>query len=182
MGVFRTFFGQATVDLFDEDSPDPDDHLGGIIISSSEAGLGQRVQAFAGDDAHWTILYKFGNSGLTAQPEALSHPPGFREASERVPGRNHMRRHATSLVALLAAGLLGIGGAAQAACGELIINDAMYANPSGCYQIGSPGEVRNGTDELVFLFHDDHCEGMLINVVVPGEEVVAMPGTSLFIR
>ncbi|SPE58051.1 hypothetical protein SNS2_3691 [Streptomyces netropsis] len=58
IGVFRTFFGQATVDLFDEDSPDADDHLGGIIVRSSEAGLGQRVQAFTGDDAHYTILYE----------------------------------------------------------------------------------------------------------------------------
>ncbi|MBP2405067.1 hypothetical protein SNS2_3692 [Streptomyces netropsis] len=93
-----------------------------------------------------------------------------------------MRRHATPFVALLAAGLLGIGGTARAACGALIINDAMYANPSGCYQVGFPGEVRNDTDEIVILFDDDRCEGMQIGVVIPGEEVVAMPGTSLYVR
>ncbi|MEU5049356.1 hypothetical protein [Streptomyces sp. NPDC021096] len=53
----RNFTGQCTVDLFDEDSPDADDWLGGIVITESERGLGTRVQAFTQDDAHYTIFY-----------------------------------------------------------------------------------------------------------------------------
>jgi hypothetical protein len=61
IGVFRPISGQATVDLFDEDSPDPDDFLGRITISVSELNGGLRSQDFTGDDAHYTLFYRVVN-------------------------------------------------------------------------------------------------------------------------
>jgi hypothetical protein len=54
----KSFNGQVRVDLFDEDSPDADDWLGGIGIGAWEQGLGTRAQTFSQDDAHYTLFYR----------------------------------------------------------------------------------------------------------------------------
>ncbi len=58
IGVFRRFEGQATVDLFDEDSPDADDFLGNLIVSQGEAGQGVKIATFTGSGAHYTMSYE----------------------------------------------------------------------------------------------------------------------------
>ncbi|MEU9236105.1 hypothetical protein [Streptomyces subrutilus] len=58
LGVVRNVDGEATVSLFDEDDIDEDDHLGTIIISESEVGLGLRSQSFNGDDANYLLFYR----------------------------------------------------------------------------------------------------------------------------
>ena len=53
----RTLSGQATVDLFESDSPDADDFLASIMISESEAGQGQQARELKGDGARYTLFY-----------------------------------------------------------------------------------------------------------------------------
>jgi hypothetical protein len=49
--------GPVNVELWEEDWPDPDDHLGTITISPDEAFQGQKVQHFTNDDAHYELWY-----------------------------------------------------------------------------------------------------------------------------
>jgi hypothetical protein len=53
----RNLSGEATVELFESDSPDADDFLASITISESEAGQGQRARALNGDGARYTLFY-----------------------------------------------------------------------------------------------------------------------------
>jgi hypothetical protein len=58
LGIVRPISGIATVDLFDEDSPDEDDFLGRVTITTSELNLGLRNQDMKEDDAHYTLFYR----------------------------------------------------------------------------------------------------------------------------
>jgi hypothetical protein len=58
LGIVRPLSGQAQVALFDEDSPDADDFLGSITVSTSELNQGLRNQGFTGDGANYTLFYR----------------------------------------------------------------------------------------------------------------------------
>jgi hypothetical protein len=50
--------GNAGVELWEEDWPDPDDNLGTIDIFAGEAGQGQKVKEFNRDDeARYNLYY-----------------------------------------------------------------------------------------------------------------------------
>ncbi|MFJ9556321.1 hypothetical protein ACIRPH_21105 [Nocardiopsis sp. NPDC101807] len=50
--------GSGKVELWDEDTPDPDDFLGSENIQAEEAGQGEKKTTFTGDDASYWLTYK----------------------------------------------------------------------------------------------------------------------------
>lgn len=58
LGIIRPLSGQATVSLFDEDSPDADDWLGDVVIRAGEVNQGLRFQKFTRDGANYTLYYR----------------------------------------------------------------------------------------------------------------------------
>lgn len=84
-----------------------------------------------------------------------------------------MRRVATALGTLAAAGALALGlaGSAWGAQGTLFINGQPHENPRGCYGTGQrPLEVTNFTDRLAVVYEGPNCTGQRIGSVRPDEE------------
>jgi hypothetical protein len=52
------FRSRARVELYDEDSPDDDDHLGIFYVRSGQAGRGEREYKFVEDEADYTLTYE----------------------------------------------------------------------------------------------------------------------------
>ncbi|NLU74189.1 hypothetical protein HCC61_16125 [Streptomyces sp. HNM0575] len=97
-----------------------------------------------------------------------------------------MRRIATSLGTIAAAGMIALAApcSAQAADGTLIINGIPYDEPSGCNDVSAyPGAfaVHNGTDETAFVYSGPACTGPLSRVVPAGSASGAY-GRSVYIR
>lgn len=66
-----------------------------------------------------------------------------------------VRNNRYFLVALLAAGVLGVAAptAAYAASGEVTVNGTTYTNPDGCYRVGGGSKyVVNDTDETASVY------------------------------
>jgi hypothetical protein len=51
------FTGSARLSLYDKDFADPDDWLGDVVISPSQAGRGERTAVFSQDGAHYVLTY-----------------------------------------------------------------------------------------------------------------------------
>lgn len=95
-----------------------------------------------------------------------------------------MRRIAVSLGSLMAAVTLAfaVPGSAVAAEGVLVVNDAAYDDPSGCYDTDTrPLSVSNHTDETVLVFSEPGCSGEVIALVSPGESTVSEFGSSVYV-
>lgn len=59
--VPQSFFGVASLELFDQDvgGPlDPDDFLGAISVSSAQIGSGPQTGSFTGDEANYILTYE----------------------------------------------------------------------------------------------------------------------------
>jgi hypothetical protein len=52
------FRKNISLDLYDDDAPDGDDHLGTVTIGRTELGKGVQQATFADDDANYTLFYK----------------------------------------------------------------------------------------------------------------------------
>ncbi|MEU6742694.1 hypothetical protein [Streptosporangium sandarakinum] len=99
-----------------------------------------------------------------------------------------MRRVTTTLGALAAAAALALtvsqpAQAAQAAQGALIINGAVYYDPSGCY--GSdvfPLDVENQTDGYAYIWNGPYCTGDVVLVLSPDTAAVVEEGVSVFVE
>jgi hypothetical protein len=52
------FSRRARIDLYDEDSPDADDHLGTTYARRSHIGQGELEHEFTGDEAHYTLTFR----------------------------------------------------------------------------------------------------------------------------
>ncbi len=61
INVTRPIDVRALVQLFDDDSPDGNDHLGTIEILRGEVGAGQRSVGFTGDGANYLLFYRVVN-------------------------------------------------------------------------------------------------------------------------
>lgn len=81
-------------------------------------------------------------------------------------------------VAILSA--LAVPLSAQAADGELRINDTKYEDPSGCITVdGGPQllRIRNDTDGFVTTHSGANCEGTANTLVEPFDEVSSFGGS-----
>ncbi|MET9065508.1 hypothetical protein [Streptosporangium sandarakinum] len=96
-----------------------------------------------------------------------------------------MRRVTTTLGALAAAATLAltVSQPAQAAQGALIVNGAVYYDPSGCY--GSdvfPLDVENRTDDYAYIWNGPYCTGEVVLVLSPDTAAVVEEGVSVFVE
>ncbi|MEV5510441.1 hypothetical protein [Streptomyces orinoci] len=95
-----------------------------------------------------------------------------------------MRRFATALGALAAAGTLALAlpGSAYAATGNLVINGVGHQNPSGCYSTGTLATlIVNQTDATVYVFSDLNCSGDVQQIIQPGISTLAF-GSSVLVK
>ncbi len=96
-----------------------------------------------------------------------------------------MRRVTYALGALCAVGTLtlAVPGTASASDGLLTIDQASYADPSGCYATSQrPVYISNNTDQMVLVFSGPNCTGALTQVVSPGQEAAAPIGFSVYVN
>lgn len=56
-----TFVNSASIELFDKDDADPDDHLGTNIAWASEIGQGEKTVFFNADDCNYRLVYLITN-------------------------------------------------------------------------------------------------------------------------
>ncbi|MBW5249197.1 hypothetical protein JGS39_09260 [Streptomyces sp. P01-B04] len=79
-----------------------------------------------------------------------------------------MRRVATVLGCLAAAGMLALGTttSASAADGTLWIDGTAHSNPHGCFEAGGAGttSIINNTDAVARVFGEPHCQDYLGDV------------------
>lgn len=97
-----------------------------------------------------------------------------------------MRRIATSLGTLAAAGMIALAApcSAQAATGVLLVNGVPYEDPSGCHDVSTlqrPLVVDNGTDETAVVYSGPRCTGSARSVVLADDASTAY-GSSIYIR
>jgi len=52
------FRNRARIELYDEDSPDADDHLGTTYARRSHIGQGDLEHPFTGDEANYTLTFQ----------------------------------------------------------------------------------------------------------------------------
>ncbi|MFK4069835.1 hypothetical protein [Streptomyces sp. NPDC029674] len=95
-----------------------------------------------------------------------------------------MRQRLTTVLGGLAmAGTLVLTGplSAQAATGDLIINNEHHQNPSGCYPTPGQASIQNHTDAPVTLYLDSQCSGPSAGTVSPGGKATLSPVFSVSI-
>lgn len=94
-----------------------------------------------------------------------------------------MRRLVTLIgggATVAAAVLLAVPHAAFAAHGMLVVGQARYADPSGCYPVPAGGApVVNYTDALVRVVSAADCSGPVVSVLGPGTTVLVGGGAVL---
>lgn len=97
--------------------------------------------------------------------------------------RKLARRSITLAAAGLSAAALTLApAAAQAAPGELIINDQPIENPSGCYPVPDGAVVSNHTPVRAMVHVGDDCGEALDGMLPPGAEgQMVIPGHSISI-
>ncbi|MFD5520553.1 hypothetical protein [Streptomyces sp. NPDC127066] len=98
-----------------------------------------------------------------------------------------MRKLATTMGVLAAVLTLGVAvpASAQAASGQLAINNQTFQDPSGCVQIPDSGNpfthITNDTDAPVYVLSNADCTGEGRALVRPGEETVVLNGKSVLV-
>nr|WSU78234.1 hypothetical protein OG499_37170 [Streptomyces anulatus] len=97
-----------------------------------------------------------------------------------------MRRVATVLGCLAAAGMLALGTttSASAADGVLWIDGTAHVNPSGCF--GTEGArwttITNNTNAVAWVYDEPNCQGERIDEVSPGSGLEVRGGRSVLIN
>ncbi|MEU4804627.1 hypothetical protein [Actinosynnema sp. NPDC023587] len=100
-----------------------------------------------------------------------------------------MTRRLTARIGVLAAtGALALtitAVPASAAEGVLLLSGEAVEDPRGCYDLYGHEEIRNWTDQKVFVYDDRDCEGDVVQVIRPdgvGDDRATAEGRSVHVR